>query len=221
MARVAPALTAELSIARAARAVGLSRTTLMYYERIGLIRPARRPGSRYRFFGPDDLQTLFVITRWRAAGIPLQTIRRLLGHRDEVPAALREHLHALDRSIEALHAQRRLTLALLGRKLAAAAPVNKVAWTSLFRAIGMTDAQMRQWHGEFERSNSAGHRAFLRSLGLGRAEIGRIRRWCAGMQVDAGEYSSDGRAPQRASASCRDRPRNPAGAERIRPPRDR
>jgi len=175
----ASSLTAGLSIARAARAVGLSRTTLMYYERLGLIRPLRRAGSRYRTFRPDDLQALFLIARWRAIGLPLATIRRLLTDRREVQGALRDHLRALEKSVAALQAQRRLTLQMLGGNTSGrAGTVTKAAWTGMFRSIGMNDAQMRQWHAEFERQNGPGHVAFLRSLGIGHAEIGRIRKWC-------------------------------------------
>jgi DNA-binding transcriptional MerR regulator len=175
----APSLTAGLSIARAARAVGLSRTTLMYYERLGLIRPMRRTGSRYRTFRPNDLQTLFLIARWRAIGLPLATITRLLADRQEVQGALRDHVRSLEKSIAAMQGQRRLTLEMLGSSTSGpAGTVTKAAWSEMFRSIGMSDEQMRQWHAEFERRNGAGHVAFLRSLGIGRAEIGRIRRWC-------------------------------------------
>lgn len=176
----ASALSTGLTIARAAGAVGLARSTLMHYERLGLIKPLRREGSRYRTFRPDDLQALFLIARWRAIGLPLATIRHLLAQPAGVTGALRAHLRTLDRSVEALQGQRRLTLEMLGRGsgAAAAAPVTKAAWTAMFRSIGMNDAQMRAWHAQFERRNSAGHVEFLRSLGIGRAEIGRIRKWC-------------------------------------------
>ena len=158
----------------------------MYYERLGLIRPLRRPGSRYRSFRPQDLQTLFLIVRWRAIGLPLATIRRLLVDRREVAGALREHLGALERNVVALQAQRRLTLEMLGGRAGSGAgtPVTKAAWTAMFRSIGLTDEQMRQWHAHFERSNATGHAAFLRSLGVGCAEIGRIRRWCVAGKGD-------------------------------------
>jgi len=173
-------LNAGLTIARAARAVGLSRTTLMYYERLGLIRPLRRAGSRYRTFRPDDLQTLFLIARWRAIGLPLATIRRLLAKPQETAGALQDHLRALEKSVDVLHMQRALTREMLGGRAPASGqvPVTKAAWTEMFRSIGMDDEQMRQWHAQFERRNRAGHEEFLRSLGIGRAEIGRIRRWC-------------------------------------------
>lgn len=180
MAGGASGLNAGLTIARAARAVGLSRTTLMYYERLGLIRPLRRAGSRYRTFRPDDLQALFLIARWRAIGLPLVTIRHLLAERHAVPGALRDHVRVLERSVVALQDQRRLTLEMLGEGARASGktPVTKAAWTEMFRSIGMSDDQMRTWHAQFERRNPAGHREFLRSLGIGRAEIGRIRTWC-------------------------------------------
>jgi DNA-binding transcriptional MerR regulator len=182
----ASGLNAGLTIARAAAAVGLARSTLMHYERLGLIKPLRRAGSRYRTFRPDDLQALFLIARWRSIGLPLATIRRLLAHPAEVTAALRDHLRTLDRSLDALQGQRRLTLEMLGRGAGAdgAAPVTKAAWTAMFRSIGMSDAQMRAWHALFERRNGAGHADFLRSLGIGAAEIGRIRKWCVGPAKD-------------------------------------
>jgi DNA-binding transcriptional MerR regulator len=167
-----------LTITRAARAVGLSRTTLMYYERRGLIQPVRRAGSRYRTFRPDDLRTLFLIARWRAIGLPLATVRRLLAHPREAEAALRDHLRALDAGVATLHAQRRLTREMLGeRSSGTSEPLTKAAWTAMFRAVGLTDAQMRAWHAQFERRSPAAHAQFLQSLGIGRAEVGRIRRW--------------------------------------------
>lgn len=171
---------AGVTIARAAHAAGLSRTTLMYYERLGLIRPLRRAGSRYRTFRPEDLRTLALIGRWRAIGLPLATVRRLLAHPDEAPQVLRDHVVALDRAAAALRAQRRLASAMLEGRTASASPaMDKTAWSAMFRAIGLSDAQMRAWHAHFERGNPAAHAAFLRSLGLGRAEVGRIRRWAA------------------------------------------
>jgi DNA-binding transcriptional MerR regulator len=169
-----------LTITRAARVVGLSRTTLMYYERLGLIRPLRRAGSRYRTFGPDDLRTLFLIARWREIGLPLAAIERLLAHRDEASAVLQDHLVALDESIALLRHQRRMTLELLGIPgrggLRATTPLTKAAWTEMFRAIGLSDVQMREWHRQFEQRSPKSHEQFLRSLGLDRTQVGRIRK---------------------------------------------
>ena len=40
-----------LTVTRLARACGLSRTTVLYYESLGLLRPARRTPGNYRAYG--------------------------------------------------------------------------------------------------------------------------------------------------------------------------
>ncbi len=49
-------------------------------------------------------------------------------------------------------------------------------WVARFRAIGLDDGAMEQWHRLFERENPRGHRAFLEWLGLPPDEVERIRR---------------------------------------------
>jgi hypothetical protein len=49
----------------------------------------------------------------------------------------------------------------------------------MFRAIGMSDDEMRQWHANFEKNMPEAHADFLHSLGLGAEEIRRIRAWSA------------------------------------------
>jgi hypothetical protein len=48
-------------------------------------------------------------------------------------------------------------------------------WTRRFRAIGLDDAAMEQWHRLFERENPAGHQSFLEWLGLPADRISEIR----------------------------------------------
>ena len=54
-------------------------------------------------------------------------------------------------------------------------PMNKEKWVSLFRAIGLSDAQMAQWHKEFEGNYPEGHQSFLEWLGISEQEIKQIR----------------------------------------------
>ncbi len=49
-------------------------------------------------------------------------------------------------------------------------------WTDLFRAIGLDDSQMHQWHSEFERRHPDGHQGFLEWLQLPAERIADIRR---------------------------------------------
>lgn len=56
---------------------------------------------------------------------------------------------------------------------------NKVTvdeWVERFRAIGLDDASMRNWHRLFEKENPEGHQSFLEWLGLPAERITEIRQ---------------------------------------------
>ncbi len=115
--------TTNYSIAEAAERLGLSTDTLRYYERDGLLveTPGRAP-SGHRRYTENDLGWIQLITRLRATGMPIRTVRAyaelcrqgegnelarlelLYQHRDQVLAQLAEvtdHLEAINRKIGA------------------------------------------------------------------------------------------------------------------------
>ncbi len=49
------------------------------------------------------------------------------------------------------------------------------AWVALFREIGLSQAQIDQWHNLVEHRHPSGYQGFLEWLGLPPAEIDRIR----------------------------------------------
>ena len=49
-------------------------------------------------------------------------------------------------------------------------------WVEMFRAVGLTEGQMHQWHQEFERRHPEGHQGFLEWLHLPAHRIADIRR---------------------------------------------
>ena len=53
--------------------------------------------------------------------------------------------------------------------------VNKEQWVELFRAIGLSDETMSQWHREFEERNPQGHQEFLEWINIPGNEITEIR----------------------------------------------
>ncbi len=109
------------SIAEAAEMTGLTPHTLRYYERDGLLlRPPERTTTGVRRYRALDLSWIAMISRLRATGMPIRTIRvyadlcragdgneeqrlKLLhAHRDEVLADLArvtDHLGAINRKI--------------------------------------------------------------------------------------------------------------------------
>lgn len=65
------------SIGEAAERLHSSPDTLRYYEKIGLVRPARTPGGR-RVYDRTDLEQLRFIQRAQAVGFSLAEIDKLL-----------------------------------------------------------------------------------------------------------------------------------------------
>lgn len=49
-------------------------------------------------------------------------------------------------------------------------------WVARFRAVGLDEAAMKQWHTLFEQENPAGHQSFLEWLGLPAERIAAIRK---------------------------------------------
>lgn len=170
------------TISALGRRFGLSRSTLLYYDRIGLLRPGGRSAKAYRHYGEAEVARLEQICLYRRAGVPLAEIRRLLdGAGQAVPEVLERRLEALEREIRALRDQQRLIVGLLRNPalLEGLQAMDKAAWVALLRASGFSEADMDRWHIAFEASDPGRHQRFLAFLGLPEAEVARIRAWAA------------------------------------------
>ncbi|WP_330335134.1 MerR family transcriptional regulator [Streptomyces sp. NBC_00536] len=67
------------SIGELARDSGLGVSALRFYDRSGVLMPARvDPATGYRWYGPEQLGEARVLTRLRRAGMPLADIRLVL-----------------------------------------------------------------------------------------------------------------------------------------------
>ena len=69
---------AMTTVGRLARSFGLSRSTLLYYDSIGLLEPSGRSAKGYRLYTEEDAQRLEQICRYRKTGVSLQEIKHLL-----------------------------------------------------------------------------------------------------------------------------------------------
>ncbi len=159
---------------------GLSRTTLLYYERIGLLSSVHRSRSGYRIYHQADLERLERIRLYRAAGLPLQDIAKLLAEPQSPRAAvLGQRLAELGQEILALKAQQHLLAALLkdSGQEPAELPIDKQGWVAMLEQAGMDEAAMRRWHAAFERRAPQAHLEFLLALGIEAEEAEGIRRW--------------------------------------------
>ena len=169
-----------LTVSKLARRFGLSRATILYYEREGLLEPATRGANGYRFYGDKEIERLQQITGFRSYGVSVRDIRELLA-RDSVEAheqILRQRFAQMETDIQDLRRQQQSLLALLEQsQQAPQPPMSKERWSGIMAAAGMSEEDMRNWHREFEAREPLAHQEFLESLNLDSDEIGRIRQW--------------------------------------------
>jgi len=171
---------AVLTISQLARRFGLSRSTLLYYDSIGLLSPSARSRANYRLYSAADVERMEAIDQYRRAGLPLADIARLLAtDGGELTGLLESRLRTLNDEVRGLRHQQTLILRLLRNRdaLPSTRHIDKDGWVSILRAAGMSDADMHRWHVEFERHSPEAHQDFLESLGLDRDEIDRTRDW--------------------------------------------
>lgn len=175
------------SISQLARKFGLSRSTLLYYDRIGLLQAQQRTAAGYRRYSVADHDKLERICMFRSAGLSLADVKRLVVSDSEPSAALLEkRLRQLGEEILNLRNQQHLISALLkNMKSDGFTPaIDKQMWVEMMEAAGMDEAAMKQWHAEFERRNPGAHHEFLRSLGIPEGEAQRIQNWSCMPQAD-------------------------------------
>jgi DNA-binding transcriptional MerR regulator len=170
----------SLTIRALARSFGLSRSTLLYYDRIGLLRPSGRSAAGYRLYSDADFARLQRLVLYREAGLPLDSIAHLLdAPEDRGRDALTARLGQINAEIQALREQQRVIVRLLGDEALASGTraLTKEAWVALLRATGLTERDMDRWHQEFEHRAPEAHHDFLESLGIGPDEVAQIRAY--------------------------------------------
>jgi DNA-binding transcriptional MerR regulator len=175
----------SVTISALARTSGLSRSALLYYDRIGLLPAPRRSPSGYRLYSPGEIERLEQICLYRQMGIPLGEMKKLLdrsGGNDSVEI-LRRRLRVLGREMANIRRQQRFILELLKQKQLqqGVEMIGKERWVEIMRAAGLNDEDMHSWHIQFEKMEPEAHQEFLESLGIRSDEIKKIRDWsCKG-----------------------------------------
>ena len=171
------------SISKLAGAVGLSRSTLLYYDRIGLLQPSGRTGSGYRYYSERDRRRLQQIRHFRGAGLTLKDIGNVLSSGGKPGAKLLDkRMRETAATIVNLKNQQRALAAMLNRIAAGNSPppITVKLWVEMLEAAGMDQKAKKRWHAEFERRAPDAHNEFLLSLGIASDEVIKIRRWSRG-----------------------------------------
>ncbi len=92
-------LTSMKSLKEVCTEFGITRKTLFYYDKIGLLNPSKRVGSQnIKYYSEKKCKQLKEIIAYKEAGVPLKTIQTLL---KETPDA---KIHFLEENIKTLEA---------------------------------------------------------------------------------------------------------------------
>ena len=159
---------------------GLSRSTLLYYESLGLLRRPPRTGGNYRAYTDQDATRLEQICVYRRLGLSLAAIRTVLDRPgDGASAVLQRRLADIEIEVETLRGHQRDIMRLLqrSRSFRRIQMMTKDMWVAIMKASGFSDSDMHRWHAEFEKAAPAEHQEFLAFLHISAVEITKIRDW--------------------------------------------
>ncbi len=93
-----------LSTGELAKMLGVSKQTVIYYDTIGLISPAKRGEKEYRFYTLEQADELDSILTFRNLGVPIKTLKEYLSKRNarNCIEMLRQQKHKVDIEIQKL-----------------------------------------------------------------------------------------------------------------------
>lgn len=170
-----------ITISALARRSGLSRSALLYYDRLGLLKPLTRSRSGYRLYSLSEADRLEQICLYRKMGIPLRDMKKMLQAPEGNASViiLQRRLRMLDSEIANLRRQQREIMEILKQKpiQQGVDMINKERWVEIMKAAGLNEQDMRNWHIHFEKMEPQAHQEFLESLGIAAGEITKIREW--------------------------------------------
>ncbi|MDR3053444.1 MAG: MerR family transcriptional regulator [Coriobacteriales bacterium] len=126
------------TISEVARYARISRDTLLFYDKIGLLSPSTRGENNYRYYSQEQLAHINVIKTLQELGMPLKTITGLRKRRtpELVVEVLNKQTREIDKKIKALKSARTLLTTLVntvGNALTADESVIKLVWREEIR----------------------------------------------------------------------------------------
>jgi DNA-binding transcriptional MerR regulator len=157
---------------------GFSRSTLLHYDKIGLLKPSGRDSSNYRVYTDDDISKLERICLYRSAGISLDQISTVINNNASITKFLDQRLSQIDDEIRILKEQKSIIVSLATTEgMSQKSGIHSITnWKNLFIKCGFNEEQLIKWHSLFEKNSPENHLHFLESLGLPYSDIILIRQ---------------------------------------------
>ncbi|MDO4262078.1 MAG: MerR family transcriptional regulator [Eubacteriales bacterium] len=106
-----------MNISQLEAATGITKQNIRFYEKKGLLRPARNEENNYREYSAFDLETLKIIKVLRKLDVPIEEIREVLAGEERLPAVMERKLAELQERQRELDAGIEMCKNLLGTEL--------------------------------------------------------------------------------------------------------
>lgn len=168
------------SIGALCRTCGLSRSTLLYYDSIGLLKASSRTEGNYRQYTKEDRERLERICAFREAGVPLNQIKEILDKENtDESSILEQRFQELDVEIKYLRIQQRFIVEMLkeNRQPDGQMKMDGQTFLSIMESAGFSDQMIDSFHRQFEKKSPDFHQLFLEFLGKSEEEINKIREY--------------------------------------------
>ncbi|HEX2946938.1 MAG TPA: MerR family transcriptional regulator [Clostridia bacterium] len=163
-----------ISVGKLSKMYGISRTALLYYDSVGLLKPSARSEAGYRLYSDEDVKRLDRIMLLREAGVPLNQIDALISADEQISAGiLMRRLGELNSEISRLKAMQQVIIDLLGNN----SVINNMkgmdmnTLQKILETAGICKAEnrldkdaMAAWHAEFEKNSPEQHKKLLSLL---------------------------------------------------------
>jgi len=155
----------------------LSRSTLLYYDSIGLLQPVNRNNSNYRIYSDDSLKQLERICMYREAGVPLKDIAKILLSDENFEKDILEKI--LMNETKKFKKKQQTILAMLNGGDNISELVKEVSQDLIIESLlslEINDATLNEIHDRLEKNNPKAHEALLAAMGFPKSEIDDIRK---------------------------------------------
>ncbi|WHH61774.1 MerR family transcriptional regulator [Petroclostridium sp. X23] len=159
---------------------GISRSTLLYYDSIGLLTPRMRTRGNYRVYSKEDIARLEHIFLYRETGVSLEDIKTILDSpKSSLSDIFEKRLESLNDEINKIKFQQRFIINILKNKELPlqTSLIEKENFVDILKTIGLKEEEMDKLHAEFERRYPKEHQTFLEFLGISVDEIRLIREY--------------------------------------------
>ena len=157
------------TIGKLAKDFNLSRSTLLYYDKIGLLKPSVRKENNYRYYSEKDKDRLEQIVLHRKTGVPLENIAQIIDSvGDNIEDILTSRVRAIQENIIELKKQESMILSVLIEKInnSDRSIFTKDTWSLLLSEAGYSSTDMLDWHIKFEQDAPKEHKKFLNAIGI-------------------------------------------------------